>query len=300
MNLVDSLRQNFEAVVAAAPYRAPQNLLELRGQLRDACQRRNIPQDLAHYCNWYSQHLAKIHTQENQSMSRTRGQARRLWAEQSLIYLDLIRLLKDLSLELHGSLWTQLEQATDELFELVDEFTDALQEMQEWTVSEQTRCLKCGWNGTTGHCPHCKVQVLKPIRDYATHVNHYVTLAPAQGAIFKVMMAVLEGTRDVSALQYPLQQLQKRYSETLDYLQSNDNLEIARTGMGNIEQGLAGVMQMQRVFIDNDAQHLEDGWALIFQADRENIALVENLTSSSVAVAAAYDIIRDSISMTNE
>lgn len=299
MNLLETLKQNFEAVVAAAPYRAPQNLMELRSQLRDACQRRKIHPDLSHYCNWYSEYLTRVHDQENKSMLRTRGQARRMWAEQSLIYLDLIQLLKGLSAELKGGQWHNLDQATDTLYELVDEFTEALQDMQDWTVSEETRCLKCGWNGSTGHCPHCKVQVLKPIRDFATHVNHYVTLAPAQALLFETMAGVLEGTRDVSALRGPLQQLQQRYLDTLTFLQQHET-DFARAGIQNIEQGLAGIAQMQRIFTDHDAQHLEDGWALIFLADRDNISLSESVPSSSVAVAAAYDIIRDQVSMTNE
>lgn len=299
MNLIETLKQNFEAVAAAAPYRAPQNLIELRGQLRDACQQRKIHPDLSYYCNWYSGHLSRVHDQENQSMIRTRGQARRLWAEQSLVYQDLISLLQDLSVKLDSKQWSQLEEATDLLFELVDELSDSIQEMEDWTVSEECRCLRCGWNGSTGHCPHCKVQVLKPIRDYATHVNHYAVLGPAQARVFETLTEVLEGNRDVSALRGPLQQLQQRYLDTADFLQKHET-DLARSGLENLSQGLAGIAQMQRVFADGDAQHLEDGWAMIFEADRSNVALAESIPSSTAAVAAAYDIIRDQVSMTNE
>ena len=299
MNLIESLKQNFDAVVAAAPYRAPQNLTELRSQLRDACLSRQLHPDLPHYCNWYSEYLSKVHDQEHQSMSRTRGQARRMWAEQSLIYQDLIKLLKDLSVDLNQASWPELEEATDTLFELVDEFSEALQDMQDWTTSEEPRCLKCGWNGSTGFCPHCQVHALKPIRTFATHVNHYVALAPAQARVFETLAQVLEGAKDVGALRGPLHLLQQRYLDAASQIEKHAT-DMAQKGLHNLEQGLAGIAQMQRIYNDFDAQHLEDGWALIFQADRDNLALAETVPTSAVAVAAAYDIIRDQVSMTNE
>ncbi|MBS2039070.1 hypothetical protein JST97_29075 [bacterium] len=300
MSLIDSLKQNYQVVGATAPYPTPQNLRELRGLLRQACLNRSVHQDLPYYCNWYSEYLTKVHNDENRSMSKTRGKARRMWAEQSLVYQDLIQLLSELSTELPGRDWGRLEEATDSLFELVDELLEAVQEMQDWTVSEEPRCLKCGWNGATGHCPHCQVQVLKPVRTFATQVNSYVTLAPHQSVVFTNLLSVLEGERDVSVLKAPLQKLASVYQDSLRELESAQHLEIARTGQENIYDALAGVSQMLRVFEDSDAQHLEDGWSMIFQADRANLAAVEEVNSGAGAVAAAYEIIRDQISLSNE
>jgi len=299
MSLIDNLKQNFEAVAAAAPYRAPQNLRELRTLLRNACVSRSIHPDLPYYCNWYSDYLANVHQEENRSMTKTRGKARRMWAEQSLVYLDLITLLKQLSAEIMDCSWPHLEEGIDSLYELVDELMDAVQEMQDWTTSEETRCLKCGWNGPTGHCPHCQIQVLKPVRTYATQVNSYVALAPNQAQLFTAIMSVLEGDRDLSILRRPLQKLTECYQDAMKDLEAVSHLEIAQSGLRNIQDALAGIAQMERVFEDLDAQHLEDGWSMVFQADRANLAAAESI-SSGAAVAAAYEIIRDQISLSNE
>lgn len=300
MNLIDGLKTNFVAAQAKGSYQAPQNLSELRAQLRDACQRKDIHPHLPHYCNWYSQYLTRVHDQENKSMVRTRGKARKMWAEQSLIYQDMIHLLADVAEMLPQRDWKGLRESTNSLYELVDEFTDALNEMEEWTRSEEPRCLKCGWNGSSGHCPHCKVQVLKPIRDYATHVNHFITLAPLQSRIVEVMRGVLEGTRDVSGLRGPLQALQQKFQESVAYLQGKSHSEVAQAGLENVERGLAGIEQMMRVFQDFDAQHLEDGWALIYEGDSRNQELVASIPSAEQAVAAAYEIILDHVSFSNE
>lgn len=300
MNLIDSLKTNFVAANAKATYQAPQNLNELRIQLRDACQRRELPRDLHNYCNWYSEYLAKVHDGENKTMLRTRGKARKMWAEQSLIYQDMIHLLKEMSQTVPRRNWSEIKEQTNTLYELVDEFSEALKEMEDWTRNEELRCLKCGWNGSSGHCPHCKVQVLKPIRNFSTYVNNYVTLAPLQSRIFDTLMAVLEGDRDVSALKAPLHALEQKYLETVEFLETRSQSELAMAGLANIEQGILGIELMRRVFQNSDAQHLEDGWAMIFQSDSSNQDLIETVPSSAQAVAAAYEIIHDSVSLSNE
>jgi len=299
MSLIENLKNNFESVTVGAAPKPPQNLMELRRQLRLACEQRNVHGDLANYCYWYVGYLRNLHDRENATMGRTRGKARRMWAEQSLIYQDIIRLLDGLSLNLSSMSWPEMEEEVDSFYELVDELTLALGDMQEWSNSEEARCLSCGWNGPTGHCPHCKVQTLKPIRTFATNINHYVEPGEAQLRVFRELMGVLEGKRDLSTLKLPLLHLQKRFKDTADYLYERSFMPVAQKGFENIAQALLGIDQMMRTFEDADAQHLEDGWALIYQSDRSNLELVDNAPNSAV-VAAAYDIIRDQVSLGTE
>lgn len=298
MSLIENLATNYRAATAAISYKAPQNLTELCSLLRNVCLTRLVHPDLPFYCNWYSEFLTKIYHEEDQSMVKTRGKARRMWVEQGLIYQDLIALLKDLSGQILECSNDHLREVTDTLSDLVDELREALEEMQAWTGSEETRCLACGWNGSTGHCPHCNVQVLKPVRRYATQINSYVALAPLQGQLFQAIVGVLEGERDVTALRLPLQHLEASYSEALQQMQACHQLEIAQTALLNIPRALAGLAQINRVFQDGDAQHLEDGWSMIFEADRANLAAAQSV--NSVAVAVAHDIIRDQVCLTNE
>ena len=139
-----------------------------------------------------------------------------------------------------------------------------------------------------------------PVRTFATHINHFVQLAPLQANLFRAITGVMEGERDIAVLRGPLEKLQERYLQSLKELEPVGHLEIAQAGTVNIENGLAGIAQIKRVFDDSDAQHLEDGWAMIFQADRDNLAAIESVTGNSVAVAAAYEIIRDYVSLSNE
>ena len=298
MSLIENLTTNYRAATVAISYKAPQNLTELCSLLRNVCLAGMVHPDLPFYCNWYSEFLTKIYNDENQSMIKTRGKARRMWAEQSLIYQDLIALLKDLSGQILECSNEHLREVSDTLSDLVDELREAVEEMQAWTVNEEARCLGCGWNGSTGHCPHCNLQVLKPVRRYATQVNSYVALAPLQGQVFQAIVGVLEGERDVTVLRLPLQQLEASCSEALQQMQACHQLEIAQTALVNISQALAGLAQINRIFQDGDAQHLEDGWSMIFEADRANLAAAQNV--NSVAVAVAYDIIRDQVCLTNE
>lgn len=299
MSLIENLKLNFEAVSQSAP-RAPQNLRELRSLLRSACLSRSLHSDLSYYCGWYADYLGTIHREENQAMCRTRGKARRMWAEQSLIYTDLIGLLQDLEQDLSSMPWARVEESTDTLYELVDELQEAAQEMVDWSSDEEPRCLKCGWNGSSGHCPHCQVRVLKPVRSYATQINSYVELGPLQTQLFHTLLQVLEGERDLTVLRAPLQRLQDSYQQSLGELEAVQQLELARHGLTNLHDALAGITQMARAFEDGDAQHLEDGWSMIFQADRANLAAVEQTFSGSAALAAAHHIIRDQISLSNE
>lgn len=299
MHLIENLMSNFETAVAAGPtVQAPQNLSELRTQLRDACQSRSAYPDLAFYCDWYSGYLTRVHAQENSHMSKTRGQARRMWAEQSLIYQDMIHVLKELSQILPRRKWDAIIEATDSFYELLDEFNEALHQMEDWTRSEEPRCLKCGWNGSTGHCPHCHVHALLPVRNFATHINHYVELGPKQSRVFEVLMAVLEGTRDVGALKNPLQALEDHYRASAEKLMAlGDNAMLDKV-LVQVEAGLAGIEEMKRVYVRYDAQHLEDGWAMLFAAER---GMEQATPSSTRAVAAAYEILtEDRITLTNE
>ena len=299
MSLIENLRLSFEAITQSAP-RAPQNLRELRTLLRSACLSRSLHSDLPYYCNWYADYLGTIHREENLVMSKTRGKARRMWAEQSLIYTDLVGVLRDLGQDLSSLPWARVEESTDYLYELVDELQEAAQEMADWATGDECRCMKCGWNGTTGHCPYCRVTVLKPVRNYATQINSYVELGPLQTQLFNTLLQVLDGERDVSVLRLPLQRLQDNYLESLDELEAVHQLPLAQDGMVNLQDALAGIAQMSRVFEDADAQHLEDGWSMIFQADRANLAAVEETFSGTAALSAAHNIIRDQISLSNE
>ena len=300
MVLIENLLQNFAPLQEETEIATPQNLGELRQLLKRACQRGTFHQDLAFYCGWYSQHLHGVHAQENKTMSRMRGQARRMWAEQSLIYQDLIQLLLDLKSALSAAQKASVAEMVDELFALVDELADSLADMEDWLRSEEARCLNCGWSGSTGHCPHCHLHTLKPVRQVSTHINHMVTLAPAQGQLHAGIVAVMEGRQDVHSLVGPIQLLQRAYEETRQQLAPH-RLAVAQAGLANIERGLAGLTQILRVFQDGDAQHLEDGWAMIFEADQANLAAAEAaLPSAQQAVAVAHDIVRDQVSFSIE
>lgn len=300
MVLIESLLQNFASVQEEAEVGPPQNLRELRQLLQSACQRGSFHQDLSFYCGWYAQFLSELHAKENKTMGRMRGQARRMWAEQSLIYQDLINLLQDLQTALTASQATTIAEMVNELYALVDELSEAVQDMEDWLRSEDARCLNCGWSGSTGHCPHCHLQILKPVRQVSTHINQLVALAPAQAQLYTAIVAIMEGRQDVSTLLGPIQLLQQRYEETRQALAPHQH-PVAEAGLRNIERGQAGLGQILRVFQDGDAQHLENGWAMIFEADQANLATAaEAAPSAQQAVAVAHDIIRDQVSFTNE
>ncbi|MBS2038318.1 hypothetical protein JST97_25265 [bacterium] len=296
MSLLLSLKENF-APIAIGSEKAPQNLNELRSRLQDAAQVGRARPDLAYYCHWYAEFLDHLRHQEDLSMLQTRGKPRRMWAEQSLIYLDLTQCLRLHSSQMLG--WSQalLQEKSQEFGCLLDELAEALEEMKDWNEGCEARCLNCGWSGQVSTCPHCRFHLLKPVRQYGTQQNSYVRLAPLQANLFQAITSVLEGQCDLLALEVPLELMQSRYQKALEEAEANLHLPLAQQALQSIPRALSGLREISRVFQDFDAQHLEDGWSILFQADQ---ALQSNPASPRRDAGSYCEMIVDQVTLTNE
>jgi hypothetical protein len=289
VQLLASLRQNFPGKMEAVAT-PPQNLLELRQQLGEIAVKCTPSPQLAGYCRLWARELQRLHDEQNSVMSRTRGQARRLWAEQSLIYGDMIECLETAQHKLENQEWKELRAVARQFGLLTDEFGEALKDMDLWSTSEDLRCLGCGWGGDEP-CPHCGVQTLKPVRRYNAASQNYVHLGPLQSEVLAVIMGILEGKQDVSRLREPLRKLHDKYEATAGALMAFvlHKPELAPM-LQQVENGLRGVERIARVFSDRDAQSMEDGWYQLFESEQKLDA----------SVTTSHDTALDRVSISNE
>ena len=256
---------------ASAQPKEPENLLELGDQLRQS-----PSPELASSCRLWAQELRRLHQTQGQLLNPTRGQSRRLWAEQSLIYLDLIATLELAACQVDQQLWSDLAGTVRDFDAYTEELGDSLAAMAEWSRSEHPRCLACGWDGQASTCPHCQRQTLKPIRHPRT-VDASAPLANKQGQVFETILAILAGTVDLEILWQPLQELRQDYNESAVEVVAavEDHPEVGAVARW-MSQALEGLEEIERVFEDFDAQHIEDGWHRFFVSERSLAASLEN------------------------
>ncbi|MBS2040735.1 hypothetical protein JST97_37455 [bacterium] len=274
--------QRSTRLLAAGERKEPQNLQELADEVR------HFPgAQSAHYCRLWARHLEWHLQDQHAKMSQIRGQSRRLWLEQCLIYQDLVASLEDVAQQMNSGEGLPIEEQLSELEALVEEFAQSAQEMQAWLESNHARCLACGWDGEQPSCPHCQKQLLKPVRE-ARPAHLRVPLADKQAQVFDTVVAVLEGRDDLESLWEPLQDLLN------DYCEANQRLNLAAdepevTVVAQIIGGaLDGLDEMVRVFEDSDAQHLEDGWHRFFHSEQCLTAFMRGELADGDAVALDF------------
>ena len=260
MEFIANLKRSIRSL--SGQTKAPINLLELGDRLRDSA-----GPEVATYCRLWAGELRRVHATEGQRLNSTRGQSRRLWAEQSLIYQDLFVCLEQAAALLEEQPGQLSPQILDEFDSLIAEFGESLAALAAWARSEHPRCLACGWDGSAPTCPHCRLQTLKPIRQ-AQPVYASVPLAEAQEQVFESIVAILEGACDLESLWHPLQNLHQQYDQAAAQvaaaLEVHPEVEAVAAYM---DEALDGLAEISQVFEDFDAQHLEDGWHRFFTSE---------------------------------
>ena len=258
MELIANLQLSFARPSDQA--KAPRNLLELAALLRRA----RPGAEVAGFARLWAQELTRIQQADDAVLSQKRGSLRRLWAEQSLIYQDLVAALELAAEQIcHGDV-DSLEQTRVALDELLEEFADTLQEMGEWARSEQPRCFSCSWDGAALLCPHCGLQVLRPVRQPRAAVAP-LALAAHHVGLFRTVEAVLQGGQDLHSLVQPLDELHDDFCQAAVDAAACAQIYPEMEPVAEIlEVAREGLSEMRLVFEDFDAQHLEDGWHQFF------------------------------------
>lgn len=242
----------------------PGNLMELYDLL--------LTGPASEQCRLWAGRLRGQHDAQAASLGVTRGQSRRLWAEQSLIYQDLIASLEGLAAN-----WVMAE--VEVFAELLEEFRESVEAMDAWTRSEEPRCLACGWGGRADTCPHCRLHLLKPVRRLSPEFME-VPLAERQNLVFASIVGILEGSLDLETLLEPLSELHADYERVagqLDYQHVEEYPEVLAVAQ-LLDQAQQGLQEISLAFEDYDAQHLEDGWHQFFVCEQtlgEVLAAVE-------------------------
>lgn len=251
MELIANLRLSF-----APPGRpqAPANLLEMAALLGQV----HPGPEVAEYSLLWASELERIHRADHERLAKKRGRLRRLWAEQRLIYLDLVATLQEAAANIQNR--RPLQDSHRQFQELLEEFAQSLQEMETWSTSAQPRCLACGWDGNDRFCPHCDLRLLTPVRQSRPSAAP-LQLAPHHQAIFDTVVAVLDGHQDLDSLQEPLEELQSDFYTAVCDAEASAEVHPEMEAVTEIlELALEGLTEMTLVFEDQDCQHLEDGW----------------------------------------
>lgn len=271
MELIANLQRSF-ARPTGQP-KAPANLLELATLLRQA----QPGAEVARYCSLWAGELKKIHDHQRDILSPTRGTSRKIWAEQSLIYQDMIATLGLAAEQIRKRAFRALVETRQELDGLLEEFADSLQAMNDWSKSQHPRCLACGWDGQAASCPHCQLHLLQPVRQ-ARPTATPLALASNHAEIFDTVVAVLQGGTDVESLAPPLLELQNDFEQAVVDAKASAEIHPEMTLIAEIlEEALGGLEVMGQVFDDLDAQHLEDGWHQFFVSQ---ITLIDAIAES--------------------
>lgn len=226
------------------PARIPRNLLELAELLSQPDPGPEAPG----FCRLWAEELRRLRDHDQETLGKKRGRLRRLWAEQCLIYDDLIAALLD----------PQPQAA--HFHELLDEFADCLKDMEEWSRSEDPRCLACGWDGEDKICPHCRLRLLSPVRQPRGGASP-IQLAPHHQEVLEVVTSVLRGESDLDRLQVPLNDLHDDFRRAVADARAHPELEVVAE---ILEVARDGLSQMTQVFEDGNCQHLEDGWSAFY------------------------------------
>lgn len=267
MELIAQLQLSYRKPSTRLP--APRNLLELSARLAEPTA------EVARYCRLWAQELCRLRSQNEAVYASIRGTSRRLWAEQSLVYLDLIGCLEGAADQI--SQGEGLGQIQHDFQELLEEFADCLQAMEDWNRSPQPRCLGCGWDGENTHCPHCGLQLLLPVRETRPPAAPLV-LAPNHNEVMEVVAGVLRGELDLDALFEPLEELSEDFSVAVRDARQAAQLHPEMEVVAEIlDVALGGLEEMGEVFTDADAQHLENGW---YQFYLSQIELLDALAES--------------------
>jgi len=219
---------------------------------------------VADFSRLWAQELGRLRREEDAVLAQKRGSLRKLWAEQNLIYADLIGALERAAQEAVAQDFVSLGQTAAHFRDLLDEFADSIQDVNDWHESEHPRCLSCSWDGQASRCPHCSLTLLAPVRQ--AHASPApLTLTPHHQAIFDSVVAVLAGSEDIDSLVQPLEALQADFYEAaVDARVSAETHPEMEVVAEILEAAFGGLSQMTQTFEDADSQHLEDGWNVFF------------------------------------
>lgn len=264
MELIAQLELSFARPVTGS--RPPRNLREfsaLLGQLRPG-------PEVAEFSRLWAQELERIRRDEAASLGKKRGSLRRLWAEQNLIYEDLLGVLQQAAHQIEGHHFLALRQTAETFAELLDELGDSLQDLGDWHQSAHPRCLACSWDGEAERCPHCDLRLLVPVRQ-AQPAAAPLALAPHHQALLDRVVSVVQGSQDVESLAEPLESLQADFYQAAVDARAHPELELVAE---LLEAAFVGLTKMTQTLEDSDCQHLEDGWNLFFHTQ---LALAEAL-----------------------
>ena len=271
MELIASLQMSF-ARPGAAP-QAPRNLLQLASLLGQ----HQAGPEVAHYSLLWAEELTRIRDSDHQALARKRGTLRRLWAQQSLVYQDLIATLEQAADRILDRQFGELKHTSSQFNSLLEEFAESLQEMDDWSRSDHPRCLSCSWDGDAESCPHCRLQLLAPVRETRAQAAP-LSLAPHHQSVFDTVSAILQGASDLSSLQLPLQGLHSDFHQAVvDARASSQSYPEMEVVADILEVALDGLTEMSLVFEDCDSQHLEDGWNAFYLSQ---LTLVDALSQS--------------------
>lgn len=271
MELIANLQRSF-ARPTGQP-KAPANLLELATLLRQA----QPGAEVARYSQLWARELQKIHDKQREILNPMRGTSRKIWAEQSLIYQDMIAALGLAGEQIRKKAYRALAETRQELDGLLEEFADSLQAMEDWSKSQHPRCLACGWDGQAPSCPHCQIHLLQPVRQPRPTATP-LALASNHAEIFDTVVAVLQGATDLENLAPPLIELQNDFEQAVIDAKASAEIHPEMVVIaGILEEALGGLEVMGLAFDDLDAQHLEDGWHQFFVSQ---ITLIDAIAES--------------------
>lgn len=262
MNFLDHLRQNFQSQQSSP--QAPANLSILGESVLDSLRQRKASVELIRACRQWGRAVEVVQRSQHERMQHMRGQPKKLWTEQQLIYQDLVCILGRLAELLENQSWEEVAQESRSYVDLLDELQVALEAMDEWWNSEELRCLRCGASPPESHCRHCELTLMRPIRRFAPAGARQVSLGEAQAEVLKGIQSVNAGMADLAVLQQPLQQLDAIYRQVLQTLPGPERAPQVVQGL---RQALQGIETMRLCFDDHDAQHLEDGWHRFFTSE---------------------------------
>lgn len=266
MQFLNSLKG---AWAGAEVKRKPQNLLELAQMLADAAQQRKADSDLKLYCKNWGKQVLSVFVQNDREMAGMRGLLGQLWLDQAEIYREVMVHIQEAQSILDAVNWNALGSLASDLRETIEDLMDSIASMQEWRVSDQRRCLGCGWSpvGSDYECPDCRVTALSPVRQSRAQETIYSELTGPMIELFEATMDVLSGNKDIDVILRPLDMLSDHYRACLrETIRIGDSEEIAAKLLPHLQQLVKGLDEMERAYENYQAQSLEDGWYDVFMA----------------------------------
>jgi hypothetical protein len=266
MQFLNSLKG---AWAGAEAKRKPQNLLELAQMLTEAAQQRKADGDLKLYCKNWGKQVLSVFLQNDREMSGMRGLLGELWNDQADIYREVMVCIEEAQSILDSRNWNALESVASDLREAIEDLMNSIANMQEWRISDQRRCLGCGWSpsGSDYECPDCRVTALSPVKQSRAQESVYAELTGPMLELFESIMAVLSGKKDIEIILRPLDQLGDHYRACLrETRRVCSTEEIAAKLLPHLERLVSGLDEIERAYEHYQAQSLEDGWFDVFMA----------------------------------